>query len=203
MINLLIWNTFHFLRIIPKPSSGCINKIFLTILLILIITVGLFICYFDFYIYPTHYGVSYTFSETITYLLNDILIPLQSLLVIKGFASLEDLQTDLKTLSLYPKHPLYCLIITSIHFTSILILIYYDFVSDESFYGNLDKCYYVVMLSTMLLCYLLNFLLVSAARLVIGVAVNRLCKGIDESLPIVGFVHIHTEILLCFSISSL
>ena len=133
----LIWNIFHFLRIIPKPGSGCINKIVLTMLLILIITSALFICYIDFYIY----GESYTLSQTIPYLINDILIPLQSLLVIKGFASMAELH--LNTISLYPKHPFHCLIITSVHFPSIPILIYNDFVSYKIIYDVLDKCYYV------------------------------------------------------------
>ena len=192
-IMLLIWNIFNFLRIIPKPGSGCINKIVLTMWLILIITVGLFLCYIDFYMNPTQYGVSYTLSETITYLLNDTLIPLQSLLIIKGLASLAELQQDFKTTSLYPQHPLYCLIITIIHFTSIIILIYYYFVSGED-YGGLDKCYYVATLSSISLCYLVNFLLISAARLVIGVAVSRLCKGIEDSLPTVGIENIQITI---------
>ena len=190
----LIWNIFHFLRIISKPDSGCINKIVFTMWVVLIITVGLFICYIDFFIY----GETYTVSETVTFLLIDTLIPLQSLLVIKELASMAELQRDFKSLCLYPKHPFYYLIITSYHFTSLLIIIYYLF-TEASFYSGLDQCYYVAMLSTMLLFYILNFLLISAARLVIGVAVSRLCKGIEDCLLTVGMENI--QITICPMIS--
>ena len=54
----------------------------------------------------------------------------------------------------------------------------------------MDKCYCVAIG----LQYSMNFLLNTAARLVIGVAVNRLCKGIEDSLPTVGMENIQITI---------
>ena len=193
-IMFLIWNIFHFLRIIPKPGAGFINKIVLTMWLIMIITVGSFLCYFDFYFS----GQSYTLSETITYLINDALIPFESLLIINELASLAELQWDLKTTLLYPKWPWYCLITTSMHFTSIPMLIYYEMVFSEEDYEEdsfMYKCYFVAVG----LQYLMNFLLNSAASLVIGVAVSRLCKGVEDSLPNVGIENIQITIGLIIS----
>ena len=179
----LIWNIFHFLRIIPKPGSGCINKIALSTWIILILAAGLFMCYVDFVLT----GESRTLSETITYFLQDILIPLQSLLIIKELASLADLQSDLKTTCLYPKHPHYCLIIAIIHFISISFFICTDILR----YSTSTVQLYFVAEGIQ---YLLNFLLTFAARLVIGVAASKLCKGIEDNLPTVGIENIQITI---------
>ena len=183
----LIWNIFHFLRIIPKPGfSGCINKIAITMWLILIITMGSYQCFFDFYIS----GESYTLSETVTYLLNDTLIPLESLLIIKELTSLAELHRDLKT-SYYPKYPLYCLFTTTMHLIAIPMLLYFEILISEVFvYSNMYNFYFVAAFVQ----FLMSFLLISAARLVIGAAVNGLCKGIDDSLPTVGIENIQITI---------
>ena len=177
----LIWNIFHFLRIIPKPGSGCINKIALTMWLLLFITTGFLICFYDLYITD---GYTYTLSELITYLLNDILIPLESLIVIKELASLGELQTT--TFSLNPRCSFYFLLITIIHFISLLIVLYF-MTLDFPMY---DDWYFVVTG----IQYLAYFLLMTATRLVIGAAVNKLCTSIVEGLPTVGFENIQITI---------
>ena len=129
---------------------------------------GSFLCFFKFFFC----GESYTLFEMITYLINDAL---ESFLIIKELASLAELQWDLKTTVLYPKWPWYCLITTSMYFTSIPLLMYYEmFFSEEDNYSFIYKCYFVAVG----LHYLMNFLLNTAARLFIGVAVSRLCKNI-------------------------
>ena len=178
----LLWNIFYFLRIIPKPGSGCCNKIALTMWLLLFITTGFLICFYDFYITPIS---SYTFSEIITYLLNDVLIPLESLLVIKELASLGELQTTIKGLN--PRRPFYFLLISMIHFISLLIVVLFMTVFGIVGY---DKWYSVATG----LQYLPYFLLMTAARLVIGAAVNELCNSIDDSLPTVGLENIQITI---------
>ena len=181
-----IWNIFHFLRIIPKPGSGCINKIALTMWLILIKTVGSFIYYFDF----DFRRESYTLSQTIIFVLFDILIPLQSSLIIKQLASLTELHRDLKT-SLYPKYPIFCLITTSMHLTAIPMRLYSEIQAyEEIHYSLMYQCYFGAAVVQLLL----NFLLNTAARLVIGVAVNRLCKNIEDSFPIVGMENVQITI---------
>ena len=181
----LIWNIFHFLRIIPNPGSGCFNKIALSMWIILMITSGLYLCYFDFFLS----GQSRPISVTITYLLQGTLIPLQSLLIIKELSSLADLQTDFKNTFLYPKHSLYCLIITSIHFISISFYIYNEIIISD--YSNpMLQCYLVAEG----IQYLMNFLLIFACRLIIGVAASKLCKGIEDSLATVGIENIQITI---------
>ena len=175
----LIWNIFHFLRIIPKAGSAWTNKIVLTLWQILILTSGVFICCYEFYLSGRHY----TISDTITYLLNDILIPLQSLLIIKEFATLAELQRDLEITSLYPKYPFYSLILTILHLASLIIVLYFEIMfSKENTFSIISICYFF---ATGIL-YLLNLLLISATRLVIGVAVNNLCTSIEDSLQTVG-----------------
>ena len=177
-IMLLIWNIFHFLGLIPKPGSGCINKIALSSWLILIVAAGLFMCYHDLR------AESLTLSDIISYLLQDTLIPLQSLLIIKELASLADLQTDLKTTCLEPKPPFYCLMIASIHFTAISYYTYEESLINEDY----------IYLAAEGIQFLVNFLSTLAARLVVGVAASKLCKGIEDNLPTVGIGNIQITI---------
>ena len=188
-IILWIWNIFFFFRVIPKPGSGCINKIALSAWIILIITTGLFLCYYEFY----YCAEPLTLSETITYLLQQTLIPLQSLLIIKELASLEDLQRDLKNTFLYPKHPFYCLIITTMHFMSISLFMYRDIsiVPEETMSSNYMLQGYFVAQGIQ---YLINFLIIFASRLIIGVAASKLCKGIEDSLPTVAIQNIQITV---------
>ena len=182
-----IWNFYNFLGLIPKPNSGWTNKIALTLWLILIITTGVFIGCFDFY----SFGKLFTISDTITYMLIDVLIPLQSLLIIKELVSLAELLRDLKTTSIHPKYPFYSLTLTIMHLTSYAIVMYNEIrIAKDKIHDTIYKLHFVVMG----LQFLLNFLLISAARLVIGVAVNKLCTSMEDSLPTAGAENIQITV---------
>ena len=189
----LIWNICHFLRIIPRPGSNppdnCISKIALIMWLMLILTVGGYMSFYNLYCNGELCTFS-SYSQMVTFLLSDVLILLQSLLLIKELSSLTDLSTDLNTFPMPPKYSRFCLLLTMLHGTSFIIEYSEILLYEEDMY-DIEYLFYFVALGIL---YLLNFLLMSVARIVIGVTVNTLCKSLEDRLSTLSMANIELTI---------
>ena len=193
-IMTLIWNIFHFLRIIPRPGSNppedCISKIALIMWLILILTLGVYMSIFDFYCDGKFCTYS-SYSQMVTYLLGDVLFSLQSLILIKELSSLTELPTEFNTSPMPPKYSLCCFFLIMLHGTSFIILEYSGIMFN---FDNLKDIMYILYYVAFGISSLLNFFLMSAARLVIGVTVNTLCKSLEDRLSTLSMANFELTI---------
>ena len=115
---------------------------------------------------------SYTTSKSVTILLVDLLVPLQSMLVFKAVASVAESIIDLQTIQINPKYSFFCLLTTIFQFTSCI----------GATFENRPTWYNVAWVIQIAV----NFLITSASRIIIGVLINRLCKNISDSSSILS-----------------
>ena len=172
----LMWNIFYFLRIIPEPSSKYINKIALMMWLIIIIACAVFLFLTDFYCsgklcpFPSY-------SLMVTSFLYNTLHPLQSVLVLSVVAALANTIRDLRTDLVYPKYPAFFLLTTLVDFTS-------SGLEQHYFYTGFPICMWCA--AAYLILSTLHSVIISAARAIIGVTVNRFCKNIEECFAVIA-----------------
>ena len=171
----VVWNIFHFFRIIPAPGSTYTNKIAYIMWLLLIIACTLAILNEE--LYCCGQISSYSTSKLIATLMDDLLVPLQSVLVIKAVAALGEAKQELKTILMNPKYSLFCLFTTILQLTAYLVVQFCMITANET--GHI---LYFVAWGLQLA---MNFLITSASRVIIGVLMNRLCKNIEDCSGIV------------------
>ena len=169
----LVWSIFHFLRIIPKPGSKYINKLALIVWLILITICTAVVLAEDFW-YDGKFRTFLSKAAIVATLLSDLLGPLQSVLVIIKISALVEIQIDLKTKLLSPKYPLLFLLTTMLYFISIIFIQYYFI---KEYIRNTYSIWSVIFFGIQ---YLLNFLILTSARIIIGVTVNKFCRSIEN-----------------------
>ena len=169
-----VWNIFQLLRIIPDPTgSKYINRTALIGWLVLITTCTVVVLVEEFYCdgqlctFPSN-------SYMITALLSDVLVPLQSMLLIKEIAALAEEGRDLKSILLFPASPCLWLMTTILHFASFQFLQYYII---RQYEDKMTSIMFVVAFEILLVMHLL---IMSAARAIIGVLVNRFYKNLDD-----------------------
>ena len=178
----VVWNIFHFLRIIPESESIYINKVAFIMWLILIIACTLAILVGD--LYCSGQICSYATSKMATFLLCDLLVPLQSMLVFRAVASVaEESKIELKTIKTNPKYSIFCLLTTIFQFTSCIVSVILPYENGNTWYNVA----WVIQIAV-------NFLITSASRIIIGVLINRLCKNIADSFAILSLENINITI---------
>ena len=172
----LMWNIFYFLRIIPKPGTKYINKIALMMWLIIIIACAVFLFLNDFYCSGQLCSFP-SYSYVVSGFLYDTLHPLQSVLVLCVVAALANKIRDLRTDLVYPKYPVFFLLTTLLNFTSAGLEQLYS-------YTGSPLCIWCAVAYSILST--LHLVIISAARAIIGVTVNRFCNDVEECFAVIA-----------------
>ena len=169
----LVWNIFHFLRIIPKPGTKHINKIALTVWLMLI-TICTAVVLAEDFLYDGKLRTDLSKATIVATLLSDLLGPLQSVIVIITSSALIDIKMNLNTKLFGPKYPWLFLLTTILHLISIIFIQHYMI---KAFVNRILSIWYIISFGIQ---YLLNFLILTSARTLIGLTVNKFCKSIED-----------------------